>query len=256
MKFEKEVLKLKEVLDKVFKRNIDIKNMVYTSRSYLDFKQSEASTSQRAMISAIEGMKKCQFELNALIEHNKLNEAIVAKIFDLVNKLELLNEKRDVEGIRLATDNIISLLAKIDKPKTEQSSEKRIHKINFSKLPDTIKDEIVADHKEMETCYKSGAYRSSVILCGRILEAALHRKYFDATGFDILEKNPGIGLGSLIAKLMDKGVRLDPGLTQQIHLINNVRIFSVHKKQRTFYPTKVQAEAIILYTLDALDKMF
>ncbi len=88
------------------------------------------------------------------------------------------------------------------------------------------------------------------------METALHRKYFDATGQDILEKNPGIGLGNLIAKLAEKGVQLDPGLTQQIHLINNIRVFSVHKKQRTFYPTKIQVEAIILYTLDALEKMF
>ena len=253
MKFEKEVLKLKDTLAKIENRKIDIKNMVYTSRSYLDYKQSEASTSQRALISSIESMKRSQMELNPLIEYNRLNEAIVSKIFDFVNKLNELYDKKDVAGMKLATDNLISLLARLDKPVEEKKS---IHRISFSKLPDIIKDEIIADYKEIDACFKAGAYRSAVILCGRILEAALHRKYFEATSFDILEKNPGIGLGNLIAKLANRGIQLDPGLTQQIHLINNVRIFSVHKKQRTFYPTKVQAEAIILYTLDAITKMF
>ena len=59
-----------------------------------------------------------------------------------------------------------------------------------------------------------------------------------------------------IAKMDEKGIKLDPGLTSQIHLVNNVRIFSVHKKQRTFKPTKHQTKAIMLYTLDVVGKLF
>ncbi len=95
-----------------------------------------------------------------------------------------------------------------------------------------------------------------MILCGRVLETALHRKYFDATGNDLLEKAPGTGLGNLIAKLAEKGIALDPGLPNQVHLINQVRVFSVHTKQQAFTPTKLQAEAIVLYTLDILEKLF
>ena len=104
--------------------------------------------------------------------------------------------------------------------------------------------------------FQLGAYRSVAILCGRILEVCLHRKYFDATGFDILEKNPGIGLGSLVGKLNDKNVKFDPGIKEQIHLINQVRIFSVHKKKEPFYPTKEQAQAMILYLMDVLRKLY
>ena len=109
---------------------------------------------------------------------------------------------------------------------------------------------------ELRKCFDLGCYRSCVILCGRVLEVCLHRKYFDSTGFDILEKNPGIGLGNLIAKMKEKGIELDPGLTQQIHLINQVRVFSVHKKLEAFNPSKDQAHAIILYTLDVIRKLF
>ena len=123
-------------------------------------------------------------------------------------------------------------------------------------IPLDIKADVEADLDELDKCFKAGCLRSAVILCGRLLETALHRKYYESTGVDLLEKSPGIGLGKIIAKLSEKNVKLDPGLTQQIHLINNIRVFSVHKKQESFYPSKAQTQAIMLYTVDALRKIF
>ena len=123
-------------------------------------------------------------------------------------------------------------------------------------IPSDIKPDLVLDLNELERCYENECYRSCVILCGRLLEIALHRKYYETTGQDILEKNPGIGLGSLIAKLKDKNVNMDPALTNQIHLINQTRIFSVHKKKEAFNPSQQQTQAMILYTLDILEKIF
>ena len=123
-------------------------------------------------------------------------------------------------------------------------------------VPAAVKHDIDADLSEITKCYAAQCYRSAIILCGRILEVALHRKYYEMTGMDILEKNPGIGLGTLVAKLSEKSLKLDPGITQQIHLINQARIFSVHKQQLAFYPTKNQAYAIILFTTDTLNKLF
>jgi hypothetical protein len=71
-----------------------------------------------------------------------------------------------------------------------------------------------------------------------------------------METSPGIGLGKIIAKLTERNIRFDPGLTQQIHLINQVRISSVHTKKDSFYPSKGQTQAMILYTLDVLRKLF
>jgi hypothetical protein len=119
-----------------------------------------------------------------------------------------------------------------------------------------VHDDVSADLIELKKCYDAGCYRSAAILAGRILEVALHKKYYDVTGRDILEKSPGIGLGKLIAKMCEKDIKLDPGLTQQIHLINQVRVFSVHKKERVFNPSKAQAHAMILYTIDVLEKLF
>tara|TARA_Y100000310_G_scaffold344708_1_gene458938 strand:+ start:1710 stop:2345 length:636 start_codon:yes stop_codon:yes gene_type:complete len=138
----------------------------------------------------------------------------------------------------------------------ETKKPEGIIKFRIPRIHEDVKAEMEADMRELERCYKAECYRSAVIMCGRILELALHRKYFDTTGRDILEKNPGIGLGNLIKKLVEKEVKLDPGLTQQIHLINSVRIFSVHKKKEPFNPTKAQTYAIILFTLDTLEKLF
>jgi hypothetical protein len=123
-------------------------------------------------------------------------------------------------------------------------------------LPAEITDNVKADIEELERCYYAGCYRSSIILCGRVIETALHRKYFEVTGNDVLEKEPGIGLGKLIARMAEQSIRLDPALPQQIHFINQVRIFSVHSKQEAFIPGKNQAQATILYTIDVLGKLF
>ena len=65
-----------------------------------------------------------------------------------------------------------------------------------------------------------------------------------------------VGLGTLIAKLKDKGHEFDPGLANQIHLINQIRIHCVHKKTSILNPSKNQTKAIILYTVDVLNKFF
>lgn len=137
-----------------------------------------------------------------------------------------------------------------------EEPEQRKQSFRIPKLPSDIKEDVAADLQEIQKCLNSACFRSAVILCGRVMETALHRKYYEATGNDLLEKAPGTGLGTLIAKLSEHGVKLDPGLPNQIHLINQIRVFSVHTKKETFSPSKTQTEAIVLYTLDILDKLF
>lgn len=137
-----------------------------------------------------------------------------------------------------------------------QQNVKQDLAFTIRRVPEEIADDVTADLEELEKGYAAGCYRSCIILCGRLLEHGLHRIYFEATGVDILEKNPGIGLGTLIAKLAEQNFQFEPGMSQQIHLINQIRIYSVHKKHNAFYPSKEQTHATILYTLDALNKLF
>tara|TARA_Y100000310_G_C20647890_1_gene797678 strand:+ start:1278 stop:1955 length:678 start_codon:yes stop_codon:yes gene_type:complete len=165
-------------------------------------------------------------------------------VYVLFSLLKNLKEEGDVRSRLL----VLSKMKKLD------FKVKEVRGIKIPKFG--VHPDISADLDELKKCYDAGCYRSCVVLCGRVLEVALHKKYYDVTGRDVLEKSPGIGLGKLVAKMCEKEIELDPGLTQQIHLINQVRVFSVHKKSRVFNPSKSQAHAMVLYTVDILEKLF
>ncbi len=181
---------------------------------------------------------------------NKIKEATIDSDDEIKKKvveLESMFVKGDSKGM-------LGIVGALSIPKQEQTDAKSAS-LSLN-LPSEIRDDVFFDLAEVEKCFNAGAFRSSMILCARVLETALHRKYFDATGKDLLETSPGIGLGNIISKLRESGIEIDPSLTQQIHLINNVRIFSVHKKQSPFQPSKEQAHATFLFTIDILKKLF
>ncbi len=200
--------------------------------------------------------KKVKTNYNFLLikgSFQKIKSALLSlnnpELSSLFYELENSFKQKDKEAM-------IDVLEKIDTLNKDIPITVKEISFKLPKLPLDIQDDISADIKELENCFNASCFRSSIILCGRILETALHRKYYEVTGIDLLEKAPGIGLGKLIAKLKEKNIEIEPGLTQQIHLINNVRIFSVHKKTSSFTPSSKQTHAIILYTLDVLAKLF
>ena len=184
---------------------------------------------------------------NLKLDEKKMHLKILNSVHAVIDLSSNLQENKNKMLAELET------LLKLSKTLNESPATV---KLQVPKVPGEIRLEITADYKELEKCINSGCYRSSVIICGRILETVLHRRYYEETRIDLLEKSPGIGLGNLIAKMRDKNIQLDPGIAQQIHLVNQVRIFSVHKKQQPFTPSGKQTEAIILYTTDLVEKVF
>lgn len=172
---------------------------------------------------------------------------LATKETELSQLVQQLNNTQNVGEMKKILDKLADKIT---------PEEKQKNAFNSRMLPSEVREEIQADIAEAQRCFENACYRSAVILCGRVLETALHRKYFEKTGNDLLEKAPGTGLGNLIAKLAEKGIKLEPGLMNQIHLVNQVRVYSVHTKQETFRPTQNQAQAIMLYTIDVLDKLF
>ncbi len=168
------------------------------------------------------------------------------KASKIVQEMQIM---QDLEKMDKLADELLTLVVDDDSPKSALMLKK-------PRVPFEIHDEVQADIQEIHRCMENKCFRSAVILCGRVLETALHRKYFDVTKNDLLEKSPGMGLGNLIAKLSEHNVLLDPGLGNQIHLINQVRIHSVHQKQDAFKPSEAQAQAIVLYTMDVIEKLF
>ncbi|MDP7179708.1 MAG: hypothetical protein QF824_00360 [Candidatus Woesearchaeota archaeon] len=245
--FKRSLEKFKGAVDNILKNNIDLSKEIDANKSIYDFKDRKLDYYVKLYHGAFKDLKAKSFSLSKLGEEN---QGEVAKINVLLKELEEKYNSEKLEGMGEVLEKISGLSSSF---KIVESGEKfKLEGV----VPDEVRDEINADLAELGRCFNSECYRSCAILCGRLLEVGLHRKYFDVTGHDILEKSPGIGLGKVVAKLSEKEVKLDPGLTQQIHLINNVRIFSVHKKQEAFYPTKQQTQAMVLYTLDILEKIF
>jgi len=247
MTFEKNLIKLQNAISLAIKNNIDLSKELDSEKSIYDYKEKQKIYYLNNLKSSLRLAKSDSVELSQLIKHDMRNEPIVTQILELIPELE----SKELTKLDKDVKKIIGLVKQLNIPKKELEKM-----FSMPAVPADINSEIKADISEMNKCFNNSCFRSSVILCGRILETALHRKYFEVTGNDLLEKAPGIGLGNIIAKLKDKNVGLDPALANQIHLINQIRVFSVHKKKEAFYPSKEQTHAIILYTLDILEKLF
>lgn len=234
--FKVNLQNLRETAKVLIEKNVD---MGLDQSNVHDFRTSRHLHYKKRYYMTIELLKQ------ELANIKKLDPALQIKLTTEVHLLDNCTLEKTLEK----TEYIAELISNL---KEEERSE--VVKIP-KKLPSEISKELVADIEEIHKCFDVEAYRAVVILCGRVLETTLHWKYYNKTGFDLLEKSPGIGLGNLIAKLRDKNIEFDPGITQQIHLINQVRVFSVHTKKETFKPSKNQAEAILLYTMDVLEKL-
>ena len=242
--FQKSVQDLSRALDMALSNKVDFAKD--NKSQLLDYRGVQQEHYRRAFSQALDNLEKHKrslIEFSAIDAHN---ERILGAIDEAFNEIKQL---KDGLKLRAAIDKLAYYVSQFHLPSAEKIT------INANMLPTEIKSELLADIDELNKCFSSGCYRSASILCGRVLETVLHRKYFEVTGNDLLETSSGLGLGNLIAKLGEKGVRLDPGIANQVHLINQVRIHSVHKKQDSFTPTKIQTHAIILYTLDLVEKL-
>lgn len=245
--FKTGINRLKTAIEKAELHNLDLNQKVDLTKSIYNFDQRKLDSLQREIIQGYKQVVENIYSLNEISAHSTDNQLKVARIMGFVETLKGSTRS----DLKLKLNKITELINHLKIPELQRG--------DFTcpeNLPSEIKDEVMNDFKEMIKCYNARCYKSSTILCGRILETCLHSKYYQVTGTDILEKSPGIGLGNLIAKMAEKNIELDPALTQQIHLINQVRIITVHKKKIVFYPSENQTKAIILYTLDIIDKLF
>jgi len=194
--------------------------------------------------------------LDALLR--ELKEIPGAKdIPTIIKKLEEFHDTYvEYSKPELSNKKMLDILSELEKILPGTVVKKQAVEFKSLKIPEAIRNEIEIDSRELMRCYETGCFRAAVIICGRMLEVALHRKYFDVTGNDILETNPGIGLGKLIARLKENEVFFDPGLMDQIHMINKVRIHSVHRKQEVYEPSDAQTQAMMLYTKDIINRLF
>ncbi len=247
--FKKSIKDLKSSLENAMSKNIDLKKK--SPKRIYDFRQNRTDYLKSSLSSSMKQFNSSAWSLCRIHNLKKSNEKNIIEILDLAIKAE---QKYNMSNFEDVLSYINEIQEKISSLKSGAQKEEYIE-FEIPSLPLSIESDVKADIRELKRCFNAKCYRSVTILCGRVLETALHRKYYEVTGKDILETSPGIGLGNLIGKLNDK-IDFDPAIKDQIHLINKVRISSVHKKKEAFFPTRQQAYAITLYTLDILKKLF
>ncbi len=241
------IIELKNALTEVQRKNI---NFTQTFNNPFDFKKREQDYYARALGSSIKKIKTNLAEslLYGKIEHRENLDKIKQAVEAAEQKIKLNDLNEAIALVSSVTDIVPNI--KIEKPLFETNT------FFLPFIPKDIYYEVKSNFDEVTICFDNHCYRAATILCGKILEIGLHKKYLDVTGQDLLEKAPDIGLGNLLVKLKEKGFEDEPGLSNQIHIINQLRTASVHKKQGHFVPSKAQCQATILYTLDALKKLF
>ena len=241
------LLELKDLVNTVLLRKIDFESKIINDG--YSFKQKEREYYGREIEKLIKKNEAILSESFIIAPNDK--RALMEVSVMMKDLKKMINEHRFLEAtVEIEKINGISPSVDIDEAELPKSE------FQLPYVPKVIFSETKASFDELIKCYEHSCYRSSLILCGRILEIAMHAKYFEATGYDLLEKSPDIGLGNLVMRFNEKEIPLDPGLSNQIHLINQLRIASVHKKKQVFNPTKNQTQATILYTLDTVKKLF
>ncbi|MBI2549045.1 DUF4145 domain-containing protein [Candidatus Woesearchaeota archaeon] len=222
-----------------------------THDKFYTFSGANRSYHEQKLYLALQSFKQEAWKL-AIPPPHEDNERELLQLLQIVTEIQPSTLPVSLEKIK----KMVPLLEFPSSQSTSKQAPKQVMIFTLPQLPTSIQEEMIADFQELRKCFTATCYRSAVILCGRVLETCLYRKYYEATGKDLLATAPDIGLGKLIAKLSEAQVLLDPGIHDQIHLINKVRIYSVHKKATVFYPSKEQCHAMILYTMDTIRRLF
>lgn len=244
--FKATLEELKEVINTIVSRKIDFNQTFLEKNS--SFKAKEREYYLKQITQAIRKVKSAISDGFAV--GSKEQKSQLSKLISLIKDLE---KNIDLKNFIEALDVILEMEENAPIMNVEIIENEQFF---LPYVPKDIFPEVKTNFDELQKCFENHCYRSCIILCGKILEVALHLKYYQITKVDLLEKSPDIGLGNLVAKLNEKGYDPDPGLMQQIHLINQLRVFSVHKKKQVFSPSRAQCQATILYTMDSVKKLF
>ncbi|MBI5389540.1 hypothetical protein HZB01_04125 [Candidatus Woesearchaeota archaeon] len=218
------------------------KNLFYGKEQKQDFHRRELAKSLANLQTGV-------WDLYPLLKEQPAKETYLREMQEIMQNIQEHLQNKEFPDIEKGLDRLLVCYAAV-------VPGKNAFRFAIPPLPVAIREDVVLDMEEMQRCFEHSCFRSAMILCGRILEIALYRKYYETTNTDLMETAPNLGLGKIIAKLREANVSFDPGTNEQIHLINQMRVSSVHTKKENFMPTREQTHAVILYTIDVLKKLF
>lgn len=194
----------------------------------------------------------------------KLPEIIEEDSEDVYAAIELVDMM--LEGIRGIERNvqeagIEALHEEVDALRIDFSElsgsipvEQTMFLVNFSSVPQEMREEVRLNFEEIRICYNCGAFRSAIGMCGRLLELFLARKYYNSTGIDPIEQKWHLGL--LIRKCFEDNVITDAGLGDICNFVNHSRINSVHSSHAIHRPTQEETKSLIEFTISLLRRLY
>lgn len=170
----------------------------------------------------------------------KLDEGpIIDQVNDFLYLVEELRTRIDTVNTRIIEENINEMKNSFSELNAFIEVQTRLYTpelglgIDLERVPIEIRTEIATDIDEIKKCYSSGAYRAAIVFCGRMLEIALARKYFEKFHVDLIEKK--LTLGQLIIECKKKIGIFTPGLDSLCDTINKIRKPSIHKSSEGIY---------------------
>lgn len=211
-----------------------------------------------SLLTIKENLIKLRRKLRRLPETTKDDTEEKLETKELINTMLFSIRERENNVEETETEILIEDMRNLRSVFSELSGSLPIEQImflvDFSNLPQNIREEVKLDFEEVRKCYYAGAFRSAIGMCGRVLEVLLARKYFDGRGIDPIEQKWKMGL--LIRKCFEDNVINEPALGDMCNLINKSRISSVHSTKRPYRPEQDDTKSIIEFTIGLVKKLF
>ncbi|MEK6874221.1 MAG: hypothetical protein AABX52_00540, partial [Nanoarchaeota archaeon] len=175
--FKRQILRLRTTAFDLEKEGVDLSEDF--SPSVTDYTDSRREYLKRNYYASLDSLKTQATHLHALTIHNSSNAKPITTIIELITTLPTRNAsqmRKELDKIWTITDVLDipeadSLIPRFSKPGHQEHSERQPI---IKSLPTEVRGDLIADINEMEKCYANKCYRSVTILCGRILETALH----------------------------------------------------------------------------------
>lgn len=211
-----------------------------------------------SLLEVKENVIKLKRKLRRLLEIGDEDAGDIHDVADLIDTM--LKGIEDIERNvqEASTENLDEEVRSLRIDFSELSGSLPVEQImflvDFSNIPQEIREETKLDFEEMRICYNSGAFRSAIIMCGRVLELQLAKKYFDSTGVDPIEQK--WQLGFLIGKCSERNVITDSAVGDICNFINHSRIGSVHASHAIHRPIQEETKSVIEFTISLLRRLY
>jgi len=159
----------------------------------------------------------------------------------------------------IAIKELKKLLYKVKEDAVEDGRENEIiqtltslqDKITNTRIgQNNFRDDLLQSLKESAICYENKCYIAALALSGKILEISL-KIIMDKENINY---DDSWMIGTLLKKILESDIYIDPAMKNISNIININRIGSVHAKDAVPIPSRQQAGMVLLAVADILNR--